>query len=133
MQCRFKLISGPGRRSTAPLALVDPKRNSWIQLSPAYLVPSGPVARYPSGQGIGSWLACHEFEPSTTKDPSCRAAMHVKSVESSNVLPLKNPEGSKLAKMVANDAKLAANLVVKYDANLSLSPRFRQVLIESPL
>ncbi|GFV66273.1 hypothetical protein TNCV_2736871 [Trichonephila clavipes] len=21
-----------------------------------------------SGQGIGSWLACHEFEPSTTKE-----------------------------------------------------------------
>ncbi|GFV55690.1 hypothetical protein TNCV_754901 [Trichonephila clavipes] len=31
--------------------------------------------------------SCHEFEPSTTKDPPCRAAMHVKSVESSNVLP----------------------------------------------
>ncbi|GFY17170.1 hypothetical protein TNCV_1089461 [Trichonephila clavipes] len=27
-------------------------------------------------------LLCHEFEPSTTKDPPCRAAMHVKSVES---------------------------------------------------
>ncbi|GFT61711.1 SCAN domain-containing protein 3 [Trichonephila clavipes] len=27
------------------------------------------------------WL-CHEFEPSTTKDPPCRAAMHAKSVES---------------------------------------------------
>ncbi|GFV06614.1 hypothetical protein TNCV_2949361 [Trichonephila clavipes] len=26
--------------------------------------------------------SCHEFEPSTTKDPPCRAAMHVKSVES---------------------------------------------------
>ncbi|GFW26396.1 hypothetical protein TNCV_383581 [Trichonephila clavipes] len=25
---------------------------------------------------------CHKFEPSTTKDPPCRAAMHVKSVES---------------------------------------------------
>ncbi|GFX92043.1 hypothetical protein TNCV_5005071 [Trichonephila clavipes] len=31
---------------------------------------------------------CHEFEPSTTKDPPCRAAMHVKSVESSNALLL---------------------------------------------
>ncbi|GFX88818.1 uncharacterized protein TNCV_2575251 [Trichonephila clavipes] len=31
---------------------------------------------------------CHEFEPSTTKDPPCMAAMHVKSVESSNALPL---------------------------------------------
>ncbi|GFT43402.1 uncharacterized protein TNCV_4775301 [Trichonephila clavipes] len=28
------------------------------------------------------WQACHEFDPSTTKDPPCRAAMHVKSVES---------------------------------------------------
>ncbi|GFV19440.1 hypothetical protein TNCV_3663731 [Trichonephila clavipes] len=27
------------------------------------------------------WLACHEFEPSTAEDPSCRGAMHVKSVE----------------------------------------------------
>ncbi|GFU18458.1 hypothetical protein TNCV_3787601 [Trichonephila clavipes] len=26
-------------------------------------------------------LPGHEFEPSTTKDPPCRAAMHVKSVE----------------------------------------------------
>ncbi|GFW45624.1 hypothetical protein TNCV_3245621 [Trichonephila clavipes] len=40
------------------------------------------------GQGIGSWPACHEFEPSTTKDQSSRRAMHAKSVESSNVLPL---------------------------------------------
>ncbi|GFX30518.1 hypothetical protein TNCV_3461691 [Trichonephila clavipes] len=35
-----------------------------------------------------SWLACHEFEPSATEDPPCREAMHVKSVVSSNVLPL---------------------------------------------
>ncbi|GFS51504.1 hypothetical protein TNCV_549481 [Trichonephila clavipes] len=41
----------------------------------------------PSGQGIGSRLACHVFEPSIRpKDPPCRGAMHVKSVESSNVL-----------------------------------------------
>ncbi|GFS73773.1 hypothetical protein TNCV_1458171 [Trichonephila clavipes] len=40
------------------------------------------------GQGNGSWQACHEFEPSTTKDPPCREAMHVTSAESSNVLPL---------------------------------------------
>ncbi|GFT62261.1 hypothetical protein TNCV_1701361 [Trichonephila clavipes] len=47
------------------------------------------------------------------------------------------PEGSELANMVANDAKMvakfAANLVAKNDANLALPPRFRQVLIESPL
>ncbi|GFV43763.1 RNA-directed DNA polymerase from mobile element jockey [Trichonephila clavipes] len=44
-----------------------------------------PRSCYPSGQGIGSWLACHEFEPITTKHPPYKAAMHVKSVESSNV------------------------------------------------
>ncbi|GFS72872.1 hypothetical protein TNCV_1392791 [Trichonephila clavipes] len=27
-------------------------------------------------------LPCHEFEPSTTKDPPCWAALHAKSVES---------------------------------------------------
>ncbi|GFU80392.1 transposase [Trichonephila clavipes] len=35
-------------------------------------------------------------------------------------------EGSELANMVANDAKLAANLVSINDANLALPPRFRQ-------
>ncbi|GFW83055.1 uncharacterized protein TNCV_4604821 [Trichonephila clavipes] len=35
-----------------------------------------------------SWTACHEFDPSAAEDPPCREAMHVKSVESSNVLPL---------------------------------------------
>ncbi|GFT17607.1 hypothetical protein TNCV_2587211 [Trichonephila clavipes] len=48
--------------------------------------------RFPSGGRVvrvpnHGW-PCHEFEPSTTKDPPCREAMHVKSVESSNVLPL---------------------------------------------
>ncbi|GFV72263.1 hypothetical protein TNCV_637251 [Trichonephila clavipes] len=42
----------------------------------------GPVAGVSGGQGIESWLACLEFEPSATKDPPCRAAMHVKSIES---------------------------------------------------
>ncbi|GFV92313.1 uncharacterized protein TNCV_3949231 [Trichonephila clavipes] len=31
---------------------------------------------------------CHEFEPSTTKESPCRGVIHVKFVESSNVLPL---------------------------------------------
>ncbi|GFX53597.1 hypothetical protein TNCV_2327121 [Trichonephila clavipes] len=37
---------------------------------------------------MDSWLDCHEFEPSTTEDPPDRGSMHIKSVESSNVLPL---------------------------------------------
>ncbi|GFT80219.1 hypothetical protein TNCV_2187141 [Trichonephila clavipes] len=44
----------------------------------------------------------------------------------------KIPEGFELANMVTNDAKLAANLVSKNDANVALPPKFRQVLIESP-
>ncbi|GFX96756.1 hypothetical protein TNCV_1647911 [Trichonephila clavipes] len=45
----------------------------------------------------------------------------------------KNPEGSELANMVANYAKLAANLVAKNDANLALPPRSRQLLTKLPL
>ncbi|GFS51788.1 uncharacterized protein TNCV_614301 [Trichonephila clavipes] len=36
---------------------------------------------------MDSWLACHELEPNKTEEPSCRKAMHVKSIKSSNVLP----------------------------------------------
>ncbi|GFX49824.1 HTH_Tnp_Tc3_2 domain-containing protein [Trichonephila clavipes] len=32
---------------------------------------------------MGSWQACHEFEPCTTKDSPCRGELHVKSVENS--------------------------------------------------
>ncbi|GFX48483.1 uncharacterized protein TNCV_583831 [Trichonephila clavipes] len=35
-----------------------------------------------------SWLACQEFELSTAEDPLCWGTMRIKSVESSNVLPL---------------------------------------------
>ncbi|GFV62412.1 hypothetical protein TNCV_1183261 [Trichonephila clavipes] len=48
----------------------------------------------------------------------------------------KNPEGSELANMVVNDAQMVAKIAkseAKNDANLALPPRFRQVLIESPL
>ncbi|GFV09373.1 hypothetical protein TNCV_1623501 [Trichonephila clavipes] len=31
---------------------------------------------------------CHEFEPNTTKDLSCKGEVHVKSIESSNVILL---------------------------------------------
>ncbi|GFW82017.1 uncharacterized protein TNCV_771461 [Trichonephila clavipes] len=42
----------------------------------------------PSGQGNGlGTAACHEFERGTSEDSLCRGAMHVKSVEYSNVLP----------------------------------------------
>ncbi|GFW75184.1 uncharacterized protein TNCV_448891 [Trichonephila clavipes] len=50
--------------------------------------PKGKEGRRGS-QGFGSWLASHEFEPSTTKDPPCRGAKPVKSVESSHILPLR--------------------------------------------
>ncbi|GFU50525.1 hypothetical protein TNCV_4883931 [Trichonephila clavipes] len=53
---------------------------------------------------------------------------------------LEDSRGSELANMVSNDtkriakvAKLDANLGSKNDANLALPPRFRQVLIKSPL
>ncbi|GFX55813.1 hypothetical protein TNCV_609791 [Trichonephila clavipes] len=36
----------------------------------------------------GPWLACHEFKSSTSEDLPCSGAIHVKFVESSNVLPL---------------------------------------------
>ncbi|GFW54816.1 hypothetical protein TNCV_2654561 [Trichonephila clavipes] len=44
------------------------------------------LLRVGGGSGCGSrvsdrGLPCHEFKPSTTKDPPCRAAMHAKSVE----------------------------------------------------
>ncbi|GFU84744.1 transposable element Tcb2 transposase [Trichonephila clavipes] len=62
-----------------------------------------------------------------------RIALHA-TFQSSFFIPLisllKIPEGSELANMVA---KVAANLFAKNDANLALPPRFRQVLIESPL
>ncbi|GFU02738.1 hypothetical protein TNCV_1384611 [Trichonephila clavipes] len=60
----------------------------------------GPVAGVPGGQGIESWLACLEFEPSATKDPPCTAAMHVKSIESLNVLSLPDGHGYELVSSV---------------------------------
>ncbi|GFS69980.1 hypothetical protein TNCV_747641 [Trichonephila clavipes] len=46
-----------------------------------------------NGEGKGSLVvkamdSCHQFVPSTTKEPPCRGAMHVKSVDSSNVFSL---------------------------------------------
>ncbi|GFT43754.1 hypothetical protein TNCV_4464271 [Trichonephila clavipes] len=65
-------------------------RVRWVQLSSAHRVP----IRMPVGHGrlvvkvTYSWQACREFESSTSEEPPCRGAMHVKSVESSNVIPL---------------------------------------------
>ncbi|GFW90872.1 hypothetical protein TNCV_2418651 [Trichonephila clavipes] len=58
-------------------------RGTRFQTRDSIMQATSSVARNPSGQSIGSWVACHEFEPSTTEDPPCRGAMHVKSVESS--------------------------------------------------
>ncbi|GFW45611.1 hypothetical protein TNCV_3245491 [Trichonephila clavipes] len=58
---------------------------------PRLYTPLAFVASECSGRGrsvvkaLYRGLPCHEFEPSTTKDPPCRETMHVKSVESSNV------------------------------------------------
>ncbi|GFS96445.1 transposable element Tcb2 transposase [Trichonephila clavipes] len=57
-------------------ARANPKLGQWFPI----LDPGTAVAqwlRYPTMAG----MSC-EFDPSTTKDPPCRAAMHVKSVES---------------------------------------------------
>ncbi|GFT81991.1 hypothetical protein TNCV_3909441 [Trichonephila clavipes] len=35
-----------------------------------------------------SWPACNEFQPCTSKDSPSKGAMHIKSVQSSKVLPL---------------------------------------------
>ncbi|GFX82152.1 hypothetical protein TNCV_4398111 [Trichonephila clavipes] len=43
--------------------------------------------RYPSGQDIGSWLANHEPDPSTTTDPPGRGVMDVKSVAITRSVP----------------------------------------------
>ncbi|GFU33279.1 putative LOC100569746 [Trichonephila clavipes] len=46
----------------------------------------GPVARVSGGQGIESWLACLEFEPSATKDPRVgqRCTLNLSRVEMSS-------------------------------------------------
>ncbi|GFU24034.1 hypothetical protein TNCV_3332441 [Trichonephila clavipes] len=75
-----------------------------------------------SGQDIGSWLACHEFKPSTTKVPTCSGAMHVKSVESSNVLPL-----------VCDEAHFWLNGYVNKQNCRIWSEANPQVYVETPL
>ncbi|GFW96144.1 hypothetical protein TNCV_958571 [Trichonephila clavipes] len=103
---------------------------------------------FPGGRGSlvvkvrDSWPTCHDFERSTAEDPPCREGRCTLNMPRLKRPPVdvKFPEGSELANMVTNDAKMvaniakfAANLVAKNDANLALPPRCRQVLNESPL
>ncbi|GFV83338.1 hypothetical protein TNCV_1900641 [Trichonephila clavipes] len=55
------------------------KNNSLVSISG----PGNPKVKI-----TNSWSVCPEFEPSTAEDPLCRGAMHVKSIEISNILPL---------------------------------------------
>ncbi|GFX17221.1 hypothetical protein TNCV_2857441 [Trichonephila clavipes] len=72
-------------------------RSHLTEVQNCEVVTNFPLAQYFSNfQGHGSRVVklsdrgrpYHEFESSTTKDPPCSEAMHVKSIESSNVLPL---------------------------------------------
>ncbi|GFX73728.1 hypothetical protein TNCV_4290441 [Trichonephila clavipes] len=56
------------------------------------------------------YWSCHEFEPSTTKDPPCGGVMHVKSVDSSNVLPLVVKRGGMLAQVSSTSLDHGSNL-----------------------
>ncbi|GFY00734.1 mariner Mos1 transposase [Trichonephila clavipes] len=68
-------------------------------------------------KAMDSWPACHEFESSTAEDHPCRGAMDVKSVDSSNVLPL-NSLNSTVAR---NKIALAGYLQKVLD-----KPKFRR-------
>ncbi|GFW02174.1 paired amphipathic helix protein Sin3a [Trichonephila clavipes] len=61
-------------------------------------------------------LACHELKPSTTENPLCSRAMYIKSVKSSNVLPLVWIYGDKteeLIKGLKRNPFLALPIVLK--------------------
>ncbi|GFW75603.1 DUF4817 domain-containing protein [Trichonephila clavipes] len=72
------------------------RRGSWVD-SPPFSYHST-IRRLACGYGSrvdkvsDRGLPCRKFEASTTKDPPCRSAMKVKSVENSNILPLINTE-----------------------------------------
>ncbi|GFV71791.1 hypothetical protein TNCV_778081 [Trichonephila clavipes] len=70
------------------------RRGLRFRLDDVFKIPLSIISRCYCGHGsrvvkvLDRGWPCHEFEPSTTKDPPCRAAMHDKSVENSNVVPL---------------------------------------------
>ncbi|GFV06575.1 hypothetical protein TNCV_2948971 [Trichonephila clavipes] len=81
---------------------------------------------------------CHEFEPSTTKDPPCRDAMHIKSVEGSNVLALvcgrlgcPPPHSTVAQNGVANIPRVALESDV-HELSLTSSPRIHSSLSFTP-
>ncbi|GFX69239.1 hypothetical protein TNCV_3564151 [Trichonephila clavipes] len=101
----------------------DAKRTNFELSGTMY--SSGPSMKYMSSSGN-----------TRTQLPSQYNVLHIINLQPNPCTGRIIPKGSELANMVANDAKvakLAANLVTKNDANLALPPRFRQVLIESPL
>ncbi|GFW31134.1 hypothetical protein TNCV_2577161 [Trichonephila clavipes] len=53
------------------------------------------------------WSACQESESSITEDLPCRGAIHVKSVENSNVLPMAPVEGVALFAQVLTPVTLS--------------------------
>ncbi|GFV56148.1 hypothetical protein TNCV_1489251 [Trichonephila clavipes] len=79
-KCASLLRTGSKTLSPVDVSDMPSAVSEWILTSAMFSnTRSAVVAQC---QGIGSWQACHEFESSTTKDPPCRAAMRVKSVES---------------------------------------------------
>ncbi|GFU05851.1 uncharacterized protein TNCV_3394461 [Trichonephila clavipes] len=66
------------RRATSPLVRLEEGEERWTGNTPSGACDRSSRLVWVSDRG----LPCHEFEPSTTKDPPCRAVMHVKSVES---------------------------------------------------
>ncbi|GFT56064.1 hypothetical protein TNCV_76091 [Trichonephila clavipes] len=76
------VIRNPGRKNDIPSAAqvppsgVETEGQSYLRLLVFHLYGASPKrdtssrGKYglqnPSGQGIGSWQACHEFDPSTT-------------------------------------------------------------------
>ncbi|GFT61337.1 hypothetical protein TNCV_1125891 [Trichonephila clavipes] len=70
LACIFlALVKSPGIPRERPRKVLDYTRAT---PSAVYAVP----ATKPSGIGIGLWLLCHRFEPSTTKDPPFHRTFH---------------------------------------------------------
>ncbi|GFS56416.1 transposable element Tc1 transposase [Trichonephila clavipes] len=66
---------------------------------------------------------CHEFEPSTTKDPPCSGAMHVKSAMSSNVLPLGiSPKNQFISLFYARDVRQCSEREIIDSQQVQLLP-----------